>query len=277
MSRLPSLAIVKGVITAIALLMVSPLIVEPKTLVMSKPQARSAAPRTVRLSQSYLILKRLFDMTVAAVLLFVLSPLMLAIIIAIRLDSSGGAIFAQERVGTRVRVKNGQRHWYIYPFVVYKFRTMRQDADSELHRAFVKALIEKDTSTIQQMQGDEVPEDTRYKLTRDPRVTRVGHWLRKTSLDELPQLWNVLKGDMSLVGPRPPLPYEVELYSPEHLRRLEAQPGLTGLWQVSARSAVDFDGMVALDVQYIEHQSFWEDLRIFFKTPLAVLKGRGAV
>lgn len=277
MLRLPSLAIVKGVLTAIALVMVTPFIVEPKTLVVSRTQTEQAIPHKAHLRQSYLIVKRLFDIVVSLLLLMILSPVMVIIMVAIRLDSPGSAIFAQERVGTRVRVKNGQRQWYIHPFVVYKFRTMRQDANSELHLAFVKALIEKDDRTIQQMQGNKAKRDSQFKLTGDPRVTRVGHWLRKTSLDELPQLWNVLKGDMSLVGPRPPLPYEVEMYKPEHLRRLEAQPGITGLWQVSARSSVDFDGMVALDVDYIERQSFLEDLKILVKTPLAVLKGRGAV
>jgi lipopolysaccharide/colanic/teichoic acid biosynthesis glycosyltransferase len=114
-------------------------------------------------------------------------------------------------------------------------------------------------------------------LTEDPRVTRLGKFLRKSSIDELPQLWNVLRGDMSIVGPRPPIPYEVEMYKPWHRKRLMAKPGLTGLWQVTARSSADFDEMVRMDIWYIEHQSLWLDLRILLKTPLSVMSMEGAV
>lgn len=240
----------------------------------SKPAKSLLALPKLRI---YFALKRLFDVIVSLSLLMLFAPFMLIIAIAIRLDSPGGAIFAQERVGTRVTVKNGQKIWYIRPFIVYKFRTMRQDSNSEIHQTFVKALIENDEDTISRLQNEKANQSNRYKLAADSRITRVGQFLRKTSLDELPQFWNVLKGDMSLVGPRPVPAYEVEMYKPEHFRRLEAQPGLTGLWQISARSAVDFESMVKLDVYYIEHQSFWEDLKIVIKTPLVVIRGHGAV
>ncbi len=126
------------------------------------------------------------------------------------------------------------------------------------------------------MRADVDPYGSSPRSADDNRLTRLGRWLRETSLDELPQLWNVLKGDMSLVGPRPPLPYEVEMYEPWHCQRLAARPGITGLWQVTARSSADFDEMVQLDINYIQHQSLWLDLKILLKTPIAVLSGKGA-
>ncbi len=230
--------------------------------------------KNFRLS-SYLFIKRALDIAVAASLLLFLAPLILVISILIRLDSPGSAIFAQERVGTRVRVRNGSKVWELRPFTVYKFRTMRQDAKNDIHKEFVQAFIRNDSAKMELLQNGKGKKGV-YKLVNDTRVTRVGKVLRKTSLDELPQLWNVLIGDMSLVGPRPALAYEVDVYTPQHLRRLEAQPGLTGLWQVSARSSVDFDKMVDLDTWYIENQSLWLDLKILFMTPLAVLRGKGA-
>jgi lipopolysaccharide/colanic/teichoic acid biosynthesis glycosyltransferase len=224
----------------------------------------------------YLIGKRVVDFTMAGMLLMFLAPLMAIIAIMVRLDSPGGAIYAQERVGARIRVKNGQKSWEVKPFTIYKFRTMHKNNSSAQHEAFVKAMINKDEAAMvaiqQQMGGSKM----KYKLERDPRVTRVGAFLRKTSLDELPQLWNVVKGDMSLVGPRPALAYEVDAYQNHHLRRLEAIPGFTGLWQVKARSSVDFETMVALDVEYIDNPSLIEDLKIIFMTPFAVFKGKGA-
>jgi lipopolysaccharide/colanic/teichoic acid biosynthesis glycosyltransferase len=224
----------------------------------------------------YFIGKRLLDILVAATLLFLIAPLMLIITIAIKMDSEGSAVYTQERVGTRVRVRGGEKIWELRPFLVYKFRTMQQTSNSEIHKAFVTALIQNDTAAMSAIQNGKSQKDLKFKIADDPRVTRVGKFLRKTSLDELPQLWNVLKGDMSLVGPRPPLAYEVDMYKPEHFRRLETVPGLTGVWQVSARSSVDFDGMVALDVWYIENQSLWQDLKILFQTPFAVFMGKGA-
>ncbi len=223
----------------------------------------------------YFLMKRLLDMVLAGAALTFLSPVMFAIAVLIRLDSPGRAVFAQERVGVRVKARNGQKFWEIKPFIVYKFRTMGRCARSDIHEKFVTALIKRDEQTITAMNG-KASQDTKFKLQDDPRVTRIGKFLRKTSLDELPQLWNVFVGDMSLVGPRPALPYEVDLYSSKHLRRLEAQPGMTGIWQIAARSQVDFEGMVELDIQYVENQSLTKDLEILIKTPFAVLRGKGA-
>ncbi len=224
----------------------------------------------------YLVGKRVMDFLIAGTLLLFLAPLMAMIAVMVRLDSPGGAIFAQERVGARIRVKNGQKSWEVKPFTIYKFRTMHKNNSSAQHEAFVKAMINKDEAAMAAIQQQMGGSKMKYKLERDPRVTRVGAFLRKTSLDELPQLWNVVKGDMSLVGPRPALAYEVDAYQPQHLRRLEAIPGFTGLWQVKARSSVDFDTMVDLDVEYIDNPSLLQDLKIIFLTPFAVFKGKGA-
>ena len=144
---------------------------------------------------------------------------------------------------------------------------------SELHQAFMRALITQDEARIVELQGGDCAE---RKLIHDPRVTRVGRFIRRTSLDELPQLWNVLKGELSLVGPRPPLPYEVEMYESWHWMRLCSQPGLTGWWQVTKRGTADFDDMVRLDLWYIDHQSLGTDLKILARTPVAVLSQKGA-
>jgi lipopolysaccharide/colanic/teichoic acid biosynthesis glycosyltransferase len=144
-------------------------------------------------------------------------------------------------------------------------------ADPALHQSYVRAFIRTGATAAQ---GST---DAPFKIPDDPRVTPIGRLLRQTSLDELPQLWNVLRGDMSLVGPRPPLPYEVEQYQPWHYRRvLEAAPGITGLWQVTGRSRTTFDEMVRLDLRYARRSSLWYDLRILLATPRAVLSGRGA-
>lgn len=262
-----------------------PTITLPPALVRSKKKLVAKMQRVERSLQKatavlslyfYFFSKRFIDIAVAGTLLILVAPLMLVITIAIKRDSKGGAIFTQERVGTRVRVRRGEKMWELRPFLVYKFRTMHQNSNNEIHKTFVKALIEDDDDTLTRVQNGKVKLDMKFKIAEDPRVTRVGKFLRKTSLDELPQLWNIVKGDMSLVGPRPPLAYEVDLYKPEHFRRLETTPGLTGVWQVSARSSVNFEGMVALDVWYVEHQSLWQDLKIMFQTPVAVFFGRGA-
>ncbi|MBK8020913.1 MAG: sugar transferase [Chloroflexi bacterium] len=222
----------------------------------------------------YLLAKRALDIVGSGLVLVLLAPVFVLISLLIRADSPGNAIFAQERVGTRIRIRNGRKVWELYPFIVYKFRTMQQNTTSDLHREFVLAFINNDDEKMKALQNGK--HNGMYKIVDDPRVTRIGKFLRKTSLDELPQFWNVFIGDMSLVGPRPALPYEVDAYTGDALRRLEAQPGLTGLWQISARSAVDFDRMVDLDVSYIEQQSLWMDLKILLKTPVAVLRGKGA-
>jgi lipopolysaccharide/colanic/teichoic acid biosynthesis glycosyltransferase len=224
----------------------------------------------------YFICKRVFDIVVVSLSLVFLLPLMLVMAILIKLDSPGPAVFRQERVTARRRVRNGQVVWERTPFTIYKFRTMKADAKSTLHRQFIVAYIAGDEAKMAELTSAKKAEDAKYKLTDDPRVTRVGNFLRKTSLDELPQLWNILMGDMSLVGPRPPIPYEVELYLYHHLERLTTIPGMTGWWQVKGRSSTSFEEMVRLDVEYIQNQSLWLDLKIIFGTVTAVLAARGA-
>jgi len=222
----------------------------------------------------YFTAKRWLDVAVSGAVLLFLSPLMLVLAILVMLDSPGPAIFRQQRVNLRRRVVDGVPMWQLGTFDFLKFRTMCSGADQGKHQAYVKAFIENDEAGMKAVQGS----DTQVrKIVNDPRVTRLGAILRKTSLDELPQLWNVLKGDISLVGPRPPIPYEVKMYKPWHRQRLATIQGVTGLWQISARSSVDFDEMVLLDLEYIERQSFWLDLQILVKTPWAVVKSRGAV
>ena len=182
-------------------------------------------------SEVYLASKRCMDIVLSAFLLILLSPLMLLIAVLVKLDTPGPAIFAQERMGCK-RMKRAQRS-EICTFTFYKFRTMYQGAGDSSHREFINAFINGDEALLAKLQDNNASDSNKYKMTSDSRVTPLGKLLRKTSLDELPQLWNVLKGDMSLVGPRPPLPYEVEMYKPWHRFRLEAKPGLTGLWQFS--------------------------------------------
>lgn len=223
----------------------------------------------------YYALKRLLDVTLAVLSFVMLWPLWAAIMITIKLDSPGPIIFAQERVGVRRRRVNGKLQWEQTRFTCYKFRSMKVNADQNLHRKFVEAYIAGDQERMQAIQPDKRG-TMKFKLNGDPRITRVGNFLRKTSLDELPQLWNVLRGDLSLVGPRPAIPYEVENYSVWHLRRLEAIQGMTGLWQVKGRGELGFSEMVELDIAYVENQSFWLDLQILFGTIPAVLLSKGA-
>jgi lipopolysaccharide/colanic/teichoic acid biosynthesis glycosyltransferase len=152
-----------------------------------------------------------------------------------------------------------------------KFRTMHQNVDEKLHHDYVTKFINANVAAT------DTATPGVFKMTNDPRITPIGHFLRKTSLDELPQLWNVLRGDMSLVGPRPPLPYEVEQYKPWHCRRVvDAKPGITGLWQVTGRSRTTFDEMVRLDLRYARTRSLWTDIKILLQTPAAVIAGKGA-
>jgi lipopolysaccharide/colanic/teichoic acid biosynthesis glycosyltransferase len=201
---------------------------------------------------------RALDLAGSALLLVILSPLLLAIAILIRLDSPGPVLFRQQRVG-RDRM----------PFTVNKFRTMQHGAAHDRHREFVLGLIN----------GEPPQQDAPrpyYKMMADPRVTRVGRLLRRSSLDELPQLWNVLRGQMSLVGPRPAIPYEVEHYPPHWFARFAVKPGVTGLWQVSGRSEVTLEEMVRLDVEYARRRSLSLNLWILLRTVPAVLGARGA-
>jgi exopolysaccharide biosynthesis polyprenyl glycosylphosphotransferase len=198
---------------------------------------------------SYLV-KRALDVVASAILLVLLMPVFLAVAVAIRLEDPGPILFKQTRVG----------RWGSL-FTMWKFRSMYTDAEER----------KKDLMAQNEMQGGVI-----FKMKDDPRVTKVGRVIRKTSIDELPQLWNVLKGEMSLVGPRPPVPQEVNEYSLSDRRRLEVIPGITCIWQVSGRSDIPFDQQVELDVEYIESQSFWTDVKILLKTVPALLFGTGA-
>jgi lipopolysaccharide/colanic/teichoic acid biosynthesis glycosyltransferase len=221
----------------------------------------------------YYAVKRLMDFVISLTLLVILFPLMLLIALAILLYSPGPVFYVQERVGSK-RQFNGQYvNWKKVIFSCYKFRTMHINTDSSIHQEFVQALIDNDKDKMRAMQGEET--EIR-KLIKDPRITRPGKLLRKLSLDELPQLWNVLRGEMSLVGPRPAIPYEIKMYKPWHLARLQAQPGITGLQQVTARSAADFDEQVGLDIEYIKKQSLWLDLLIVLRTPFVIISMNGA-
>jgi len=207
-------------------------------------------------------LKRAMDIAGSLLALIVASPAFAAIAIAIKATSDGPVFFRQKRIG-----QHGN------PFVFLKFRSMKTGNDASAHKEYVKRLISGKAERHQSSGNGEGV----FKLTGDPRITKVGAFLRKTSLDELPQFINVLMGDMSLVGPRPPIPYEVEAYDVWHRRRLlEAKPGITGLWQVSGRSRVTFDEMVRLDLRYARAWTPWMDIKILLRTPLAVVAGEGA-
>ena len=198
--------------------------------------------------------RRGLDILVAGSALLVLAVPMLLIALAIRLDSGGPALFRQRRVGRGMR-----------PFTMLKFRTMTRNADTAPHRDYVRALIE-----------EEGPKDGNlYKISVDDRVTRIGGFLRRTSLDELPQLINILFGQMALVGPRPVIPYEVEMYPRPYLRRFDVKPGLTGLWQVSGRNERTYHEMVRFDIEYAERSSLLLDLQILAKTMPVVLGRQG--
>ena len=221
----------------------------------------------------YYIIKRMTDIVIASVLLVFLLPLMILVSLLIFVYSPGPVFFIQERVGAKRQFRGKNPYWKKVNFRCIKFRTMKINADSSIHQAYVKALISNDEATMTALQGAQVKP---RKLVNDPRIIGPGKILRKLSIDELPQLFNVLLGDMSLVGPRPAIPYEVEMYKPWHRQRLQALPGITGLQQVTARCTADFDEQVRLDLEYIEKQSFWLDLKIIFKTPFAVFSVKGA-
>lgn len=199
---------------------------------------------------SALLLKRSLDIVVGALALVALSPVLLTVIALIKIEDGGPIFFRQTRVGLRGRL-----------FGMWKFRSMVLNAD---------ALKDK------LLQQNEMSGGVTFKMKNDPRVTRIGKWIRKFSVDEMPQLWNVLQGHMSLVGPRPPVPREVQEYTVEDRQRLLAKPGLTCFWQVGGRSEIDFNGQVRLDVDYIKSQSLWLDIKLLFKTVPAVLLGKGA-
>lgn len=201
--------------------------------------------------------RRLADLVLGAGLTLLLSPILIAVAIAVRLDSPGPALFRQRRVGHRER-----------EFTLFKFRSMRLDADPRGHREYVTALIKGKAA-------DGGRKDL-YKLAVDDRITPVGRWIRRWSLDELPQLFNVLSGDMTLVGPRPAIPYEVAEYPSWYCERFSVKPGLTGLWQVSGRSERTYEEMVRLDIEYAENRSLLGDISILARTPWVVVGRRGA-
>ncbi|MGH2358696.1 MAG: sugar transferase [Candidatus Limnocylindria bacterium] len=204
-------------------------------------------------SAGYRVAKRGLDVLASSVALVITSPVLATIALAVRIESHGPILFRQQRVGL------GGRH-----FTLFKFRSMDVAADEAAHRAYVSRLIRR-----------EAPQDAAWRpIAGDSRVTRIGSLLRRSHLDELPQLFNILRGDMSLVGPRPPIPYEVELYEPWQLPRLSVMPGLTGLWQATAWGRVSFDEGVALDLEYVERRGFWLDVRLLARTAWQIVIGR---
>jgi len=230
-----------------------------KRLIAAQTQAGrwSLSARTYCFAQLWLwalsigaVTKRLFDIVVSAFFLLALSPLFALIALSIRMEDGKPVIFEQIRVG-----KFGKH------FKMYKFRSMRPDAEKQLEKLLAQ---------------NHHKEGITFKIKDDPRLTRVGKWLRKFSFDELPQFYNVFKGDMSLVGPRPPVPREVAMYSLADRRRLAIHPGITCFWQIGGRAEIDFSGQVDLDVQYIQEQSLLTDLKILVRTVPAVLSGKGA-
>ena len=210
----------------------------------------------------YLWMKRALDIVISLLALALLAPLLLLIALAVTLDSPGPVFFVQERVGYDRRRRRPKG------FYMVKFRSMAHNCDQSVHQKHVTALINGHDGS-----GNGA---ALAKLTNDGRVTRVGRFLRKTSLDELPQFWNVLVGEMSLVGPRPPIAYEVSLYQAWQKVRLQVTPGITGIWQVNGRSRVSLDDMVRMDLDYVARRSLWLDIVILLKTPLVVITGWGA-
>jgi exopolysaccharide biosynthesis polyprenyl glycosylphosphotransferase len=206
--------------------------------------------RIPRVKVNYAFWKRVLDVVGSLLLIVLLSPVLLVIAVLVKLSSPGSVIYKQKRVGR-----------YGKEFDFLKFRSMYRDADKQLEE-LLKEGNEKDGPI--------------FKMKNDPRITPIGRFLRKYSLDELPQLFNVLRGEMSLVGPRPPLPREVAQYDDKAMIRLSVVPGITCLWQICGRSETSFDDWMALDTFYVEHMSFWLDLKILLKTPTAVLRGDGA-
>lgn len=216
----------------------------------SQPQAESAfAARIPGVRVTYAFWKRILDIVGSALLMLLLSPILIVIAVFVKLTSPGPMIYQQQRVG-----KGGR----LFPF--FKFRSMYKDADKRL----------------EELMGANEKQGPIFKIKHDPRITPIGRILRKYSLDELPQLFNVLKGDMSLVGPRPPIPREVEQYDDTAFQRLSVPPGITCLWQICGRSDTSFDEWMALDALYVQQMSFWLDLKILMKTPTAVIRGDGA-
>jgi len=205
------------------------------------------------------VARRLVDIVFALTLILLFSPILIGLTLAIRLDSRGPALFRQRRVGYLER-----------EFTLFKFRSMRIDADPQSHQEYVTALIKGEGA------NSNGGRESLYKLAVDNRITGVGRWIRRWSLDELPQLFNVVRGDMTLVGPRPAIPYEVAEYPSWYRERFAVRPGLTGYWQVSGRSERTYEEMVRLDIEYAKRRSLGLDLSILLKTPWVVLSRKGA-
>jgi lipopolysaccharide/colanic/teichoic acid biosynthesis glycosyltransferase len=228
-----------------------------RMLASTRPLDAAWRRRSVR-ARVYETLKRALDIVGSLVCLTLLLPVIALVALLIKTTSKGPVLFRQERIGRSGR-----------PFTMLKFRTMSANADPAIHRQYVERFI--------QSSAEQRDDTTVWKVVDDPRVLRIGRFLRRSSVDEIPQFWNVLAGEMSLVGPRPPVPYEVARYKSWHLHRvLDAKPGMTGLWQVTGRSQTTFDEMVRLDLRYARHRSLWGDIKILLATPRAVLSGRGA-
>lgn len=213
----------------------------------------------ISINAGYQRAKRALDVVFTLLILVPLCIVTVIVAAAIRLDSKGPIFFRQKRIG-----QNGVE------FDMFKFRTMYDDADDVLHRQAIERYMADEP-----VNDKAIAARLQYKLADDPRITRVGRFLRKTSIDELPQFYNVLRDEMSLVGPRPPLPYEVELYSPRDRLRLRGKPGLTGPWQVYGRGHVPFSAMVEMDVAYLQQESLWLDLKLIALTVLVMIKGYG--
>jgi lipopolysaccharide/colanic/teichoic acid biosynthesis glycosyltransferase len=220
----------------------------------------SAPFQAINIDPGYLRAKRLLDIVLTLLLLIPVCIVIVIVAVLIRLDSPGPIFYRQKRMGLRGA-----------EFSIFKFRSMYVNSDDSIHR----------NAVVKYMNGQEMNVGTatavkfQFKLSDDPRVTRVGRFIRKTSIDELPQFFNVLRGEMTLVGPRPPLSYEVEYYTPYQWLRLSGKPGLTGIWQVYGRSRVGFQNMVDMDIEYLLHQSFWEDLKLIALTVPVMIQGRG--
>ena len=213
---------------------------------------------STKTQKRYDFFKRVIDLAVTSMVLPMMLPVMAFIALLIRFDSPGPALFKQKRVGKDGRV-----------FRIYKFRTMTHNLDNSRHQSFMKAFVQGEI-------GSEKADKAVFKPFTDSQVTRIGRILRKTSLDELPQLINILKGDMSLIGPRPNVLWEVEAYKGWHMERLSVLPGITGLAQVNGRSAISFDTIVRYDIEYARNKSLWLDLQILWKTFTSVVAGKGA-
>src|SRR6266446_1756065 len=225
-------------------------------MVMLSPPTQKA----ITFDPVYLRTKQVLDTFFTLLILLPLCLVLGVFAVLIRLDSKGPIFFRQKRVG-----QNGAE------FEMLKFRSMYVHSDDSTHRDAVKLYMNEGAL------NGKADAKNPYKLVDDSRVTRVGCFIRKTSIDELPQFINVLRGEMTLVGPRPPLPYEVEFYTPYNWLRLSGKPGLTGIWQVYGRSRVDFQNMVEMDIEYLQHQSFWEDLKLIVLTVPVMIRGRGGV